>query len=153
MTVLTVRVTGRLNAAAVTQAGLRDVVSRWVGATLLYGERRLRLLVPKDTSAAARSFVSQQRGLVGSVHSPLAYVTVLDQGRRPGARQPPTQALAGWARRHGFEGSLFVLARAIGRRGIPAKRFFDQAQQDTQAYVPQLLRQTVRDVGRLWSGG
>jgi hypothetical protein len=49
---------------------------------------------------------------------------VVERGRAAGKPAPPRAALRGWARRHGIpDSALFVLARAIGRRGIPPRPY------------------------------
>jgi hypothetical protein len=67
------------------------------------------------------------RGVVTTVGSNLKYAIYVHQGRRAGARMPPSSALTVWARRHGAPGQEFVIARAIARRGIPAKPFLKNA--------------------------
>jgi hypothetical protein len=58
------------------------------------------------------------------------HASVIEFGRRPGARQPPTAAILGWVRRKlGKRGAdaqttAFLIARAIGRRGLPAHAVF-----------------------------
>ena len=96
----------------------RPVMNR----ALLAVEGSLRTEAPRDTGTGARGFrtippTGRGFGLEGEVVNPLIHMAVLDVGRTPGAAPPPPAALAGWARRHGFTGSLFVLARSIGRKG------------------------------------
>lgn len=67
----------------------------------------------------------------------VSYALPVHNGRRPGARQPPTEPILEWARRKGIitdadtpaaaRGKAFVIARAIGRRGIRAKPFLVDA--------------------------
>lgn len=76
-------------------------------------------------------------GTVTSTHPGAIWV---ERGRRPGRRPPPTGALRGWAQRHGIPadpGTLFLIARAIGRRGIRPRPFL----------VPALERNRARIVG------
>lgn len=148
----TMRLVGSVQAPRYLQMQLAQMVGQLVRNTLTYAERQARLGAPKDTSALARSIVAQQRGLVGEVTSPLGYASVMELGRRPGAAPPPQAALAGWARRHGFTGSLFVLARSIGRRGIKGRHYFEKAFQQTVAHLPELWAGTVRDIQRTWGG-
>lgn len=55
------------------------------------------------------------------------HAAVIERGRRPGARRPPTKALVPWVRRKlkvsasEALGIAFVVARKIGERGIPGK--------------------------------
>jgi hypothetical protein len=52
-----------------------------------------------------------------------SYLRFVHSGRRPGARMPPPDAIQAWMVRKGLSnpsrGSAFVIARAIGRDGIP----------------------------------
>jgi hypothetical protein len=102
----------------------------------------------KDTATLARSITSDITGTTARVWSPLTYAAVMEQGRRPGAKMPPPAALAGWARRHGFQtdpGSLFVLARAIGRRGIAGRFYFRRAAEALQRQLPSIIAQALRE--------
>lgn len=69
--------------------------------------------------------------LEGRVFSSLPYAIVIDQGRTPGATMPPPQALETWIQRvlnfggsqEELESLAFVVARAIGRKGIRGRQF------------------------------
>jgi hypothetical protein len=66
--------------------------------------------------------------LQGRIFSSLPYAIVIDQGRTPGARRPPVAPIALWVRRkldihQDVQRVAFLLARAIGRRGIAPRRF------------------------------
>ncbi len=116
----------------------------------LFAEAEMKRRVPKDTSALARSIVSEVRPMSARVYSGLAYAVVVDQGRRPGATMPPPQALDGWAQRHGFKGSLFVLARAIGRRGIKPTHFLDATRAALEAKLPELIDVAAKKIRERW---
>lgn len=76
----------------------------------------------------------------------LVYAPVMEFGRRPG-RMPPPQALAGWARRHGFpDTALFVLARAIARKGIRGRFYMRRAAQATKNALPGIMRDVAREI-------
>ncbi len=61
---------------------------------------------------------------------------------------PPPSSLAGWASRHGFPASaLFVLARAIGRRGIKGRFYMRAGKNAAQAKMPSLLAAMARKIG------
>jgi hypothetical protein len=116
----------------------------------LFAERQTRQNAPRDTGALARSISSEVRPLAARVFSPLAYATVMEFGRRPGARMPPPEALRGWARRKGYSGSLFVLARAIARRGIKGRFFMRKAAKKLEGALPGFIRDAARDIERRW---
>ncbi len=118
----------------------------------LLGERAARENAPKDTSALARSILSDVHPTTARVYSTLGYASVMEYGRTPGARMPPPAALEGWARRHGFTGSLFVLARSIGRRGIKGRFFFQKARDAVIAAMPEEVAKAAQKVVDAWRG-
>ncbi|HYW88689.1 MAG TPA: HK97 gp10 family phage protein [Chloroflexota bacterium] len=100
--------------------------------------------------------------LVGEVGPGVRYGLFVEFGRRAGARMPPVNALIGWVTRHwnpAFIGPLrqgelrprraagpgvsqaairsraFALARAIQRRGIPARPFMGPAYESNRARI------------------
>lgn len=95
----------------------------------------VRAATPVDTGALQRSIVAEVRGtaltgLVGRVASPLAYAPVVEWGRRAGAAPPPVAAIQAWAARRLSDGSratAFVIARAIGARGLAGRHMFRDA--------------------------
>jgi hypothetical protein len=129
----------RLNqTAAVMAAELRRAMT----ASLLLVEADARLNAPHDTRRLAGSITHRIDGeglqLVGHVGPSLLYGAPVEFGRRPGARMPPVAALLGWVQRHFHPvrarvtdevlyREAFALARAIARRGIPARPFMQPA--------------------------
>lgn len=150
--VFTVTVEGldRLKAKLTPALYLRAVADLLTNASLL-AERIARQEAPKDTSALARSITSDVQPMSARVFSTLAYAVPVEFGRRPGARPPPSQALAGWAKRHGFTGSLFVLARSIGRKGIKARPFMAKAKTAVEAALPGFIAAAARKVESTWT--
>lgn len=103
---------------------------------------------PVDTGETARSIESFANGpgrpLGGVVRSEHPAAAVLEHGRRPGARMPPTQPIADWVRRHGISAPVYVIARAIARRGIRPRRIFTNAVRVTENRLPELIRRAER---------
>ncbi|MGD9889692.1 MAG: hypothetical protein AB7R89_25785 [Dehalococcoidia bacterium] len=118
----------------------------------LTAQREARNEAPKDTSALARSILADIKPLSAEVSTSLAYAQAMEEGRRPGARMPPPAALAGWARRHGYGGSLFVLARAIGRRGIKGRFYMRKGADATRRALPGIVRRGAALIVRAWDG-
>jgi hypothetical protein len=93
----------------------------------------------------------------GVVSSPLAYAPVMEFGRRPAARQPPSDAIALWARRKlglsaaEAERAAYPIARAIGRRGIAAKRFLQRARDRHRATVDRIFAAVAERIAREWT--
>lgn len=174
---LTLRISGDIHAPGRLSGTLDSIVGSFIDQLLVIGERSAKSNIPKDTSAGARSIVSARSGLMGEVSSPLEYVSVMDQGRRSGAKMPPPAALLGWIRRHGLGlgaswsvkshkriGSkqtqqaqdlaiAFVIARSIGRKGIKGRGFFAEAARDMVRGAQGAANAAVRDVQRVWSKG
>lgn len=81
--------------------------------------------------------------IIGKVGSSLDYAPVqLEYGRKPGS-MPPSDALEGWAARHGMSGMGFVIARAIGARGLPAKRILSKVLERRKGRVVKMFEQGI----------
>ena len=112
---------------------------RAMTASLVLVEADARRHVVHDTRQLMNSIghriTTEREHLVGRVGPSARYGFYVEFGRRPMRRPPPRAALRGWARRHGIpERALFVVARAIGRRGLAARPFM----------VPALARNVDR---------
>jgi len=66
----------------------------------------------------------------------------LEYGRGPG-KMPPGDVIAEWAVRHGMPGAGFVIARAIGARGIKAPRVLTKVLEKNKARVTKLFEQGI----------
>ena len=80
---------------------------------------------------------------------------------------PPLDVIEAWAKRRGILGkqvtsrrtglqykiTAYILARAIARKGIRGRFYFRQAMIDTNARMPQFLRQFEQDLQKSWSEG
>lgn len=89
----------------------------------------------------------------GEVFTPLVYGIVVERGRRAGAKAPPIAPIIFWVRRKkivftrvlksgktvplSIESTAFLIARAIGRRGIKGKFMFEKG---FEAALPHVLR-------------
>lgn len=143
-----------------------QVLEEALTKSVLLLERAIKPKVPMGVTGAARgSIAGEVRGgtravgsnslpgvpvamgeMIGIVGSPIPYVAVINDGRRPGQPMPPPEALELWVRRKiqwstrkGPRGGrrrltaaearsiAFVIARAIGRRGIEGKHFYEEA--------------------------
>lgn len=123
-------------------------VEKTIGEAALYAEARVRTrsFATHDTAATSRSWMAESHGMSATVSSPLVSAVIEEEGRRPGAKMPPPQSLAGWARRHGFpvtSGALFALARAIARRGRPGRFYLREATRDLEQRLPTMLTDTA----------
>lgn len=141
------RVLRTLVPATLHQPAVAELIT---DATLL-GQRTAREGAPRDTAALARSILAEPKPLLGRVYTTLAYARPMEEGRRPGSRPPPPQALHGWLRRHGIPtGAAWVIARAIGRRGIKGRFFMKAAEAAVRRALPTLARQAAQRVEATW---
>lgn len=78
---------------------------------------------------------------LGILGNPLIYARVIERGRTPGKPPPPVAAITSWVMaKLGPGASPYVVARAIGRKGIKGRRMLQKAKEQT---LP--LRQGLRD--------
>ena len=80
---------------------------------------------------------------------PIKHAEYVEWGRRPG-KWPPRQAIAEWARTHGFTtpGSLYLLQRAIGRRGVKGVHMFRDTAKEWNAKKREISRIVGKEVVR-----
>lgn len=128
----------------------RPALAELVARATRTAERAARGAAPADMGALRRSITSETAPLRGRVFTALAYAAAVEEGRRPGARPPPPQALVGWMARHGVGGSAWVLARAIGRRGTKGRFFMRAGLEAARDALPGLLGQAARRIGSAW---
>lgn len=81
-----------------------------------------------DTGAFLRSWQFELLPTGGRVFNNAPYAGVIEHGRRPGRKPPPSKVLVGWIqRRMGLskeeaEAAAFPIARAIGKRGLAGRK-------------------------------
>lgn len=89
-------------------------------------------------------------GVIGGGGTLGTYAEVMDQGRRPDAAMPPVAPIRDWLRRHGSSAPPFVVARAIGRRGIKGKKFIVGGYEQVRGKVDDHFARAARDVETRW---
>lgn len=86
----------------------------------------------------------------------------VEYGRRAGAKQPPLEGAAGrwsdhlgqWAVAHGIpKNRLYVIARAIARRGVKGRFFMRAGREAVRAALPGYLANCARALESLWGKG
>lgn len=91
-----------------------------------------------DTGNFAQGYYVKRLGHAKyEVWNNVSYAHYVEEGRAPGKR-PPSESLRGWAERKGMltgrenkdKGTLYVISRAIGRRGTPGKHILQRAKQN-----------------------
>jgi HK97 gp10 family phage protein len=140
-----------------TQHNLEQAVKDLEGPPMLNGMRDATLLVsrdakinaPVDTGRLRASITPEvRRGagmdnvVIGVVGSNVTYAPYMELGTQ--AHFPPVAALETWARRHGL--TALVVARAIGRRGLAARRFLQRAFEDNRDRIKNILERAVKSI-------
>lgn len=80
-----------------------------------------------------KSWVTERVSNGFRAYNRMPYAYVIDQGRRPGAKQPPSDKLKPWVKRKiappakKLDSISFLVARAIGEHGIKGLFIVDQA--------------------------
>lgn len=100
-----------------------------------HGLKRLAGSLATDISGSGTA-------LVGTVSTDRPSAFWVEHGRAAGRRPPPSHALRQWAGEHGIPtdaGTLFVIARAIGRRGIRPRPFLRPALERNTGRIQQVF--------------
>lgn len=125
-------------------AGAQPIVTEELGRGMttavnlvVASERTLAPSFSGRLRSSMKGVVQTQPGMVeGRAGSDLPYAIYVDRGRGAG-KQPPISALTAWAAAHGIP--VYVLARAIGKRGTKAKPFLQPALDATRSQIEQEL--------------
>ena len=115
-------------------------------------------LVPIDRGLLRGGFQTQllpgPTGILGRVFNPLAHALPQEAGAKP--HFPPIAALEGWVRRKlsvaekDVRSVAFLVARAIAKRGLPAREFAKRGVEMARPRVLQAFAQArARIVARL----
>lgn len=132
--------------ASVAAKGLRAAGMR---AVALLQERSNE--GPFDTGAYRRGWRSEVGEMKLTVSNAMPYSGVIEEGRRPGARMPPPQVLLPWVRRklkataREAPSVAFLVARAIGRRGLPGHHVLRGASPEIERFVAEEVGHSVRE--------
>ena len=118
------------------------------------GRKAAKAKAPKDTGALRKSinFKASPTGL--RLFSPIHYARYVELGRKPGSRPPPPRALHGWLSRHGIPvRAAYVVARAIGRRGIKGRFFMAAGLAAMKKKLPYDLKKAEKRVAQRFTKG
>lgn len=81
------------------------------------------------------------------------YARAVEFGRGAGKTPPPVAPIAAWLRSKGSDAPPYAVARAIGRRGIPARPFLHRAFEELRGQIRQEFAQVPKRVIARLSGG
>ena len=97
----------------------------------------------------------------GGIQTNVGYALIMEDGRRPGTF-PPVGAITRWVSRKrkdfGIKKSeirsvAFLVGRAISRRGIKGRKYFDKALKVTTAKLPEFSRKLGIEIKGAWDSG
>ncbi len=125
-------------------------------------EREAKERVPQATRALFRSIVSDVTGSGASMQAVVSvgepYGVYMEYGRPPGRMPPhgPGSSLALWAKMVGITSSgsnptrqdlgiLFMIARAIGRRGVEPQPFMEPALDASKGKIQRYFEDAIAD--------
>ena len=129
----------------------QQIAGRALGPGLAVLEREAKSRAPigvtgKSASTIGSTIVREPGSqIVGKVGSGVDYGPYsLEYGRGPG-KMPPVDKIEEWARFRGMPGAGFVIARAIGARGVKAPRVFSKTLAAKKAEVLKLFERGIAD--------
>lgn len=101
---------------------------------------------PSDVGKLRASIQTRLKraGFEAEIYSDAAYAAPTENGAKP--HFPPPSALEGWAKRHGMAGMEYIIARAISRRGLPARPFLYPAWETERPDFINGLKTILRDM-------
>lgn len=74
------------------------------------------------------------------------YAQVMDEGRRAGAKQPPSGPLELWGRRKlGVEGLGYVLARSIKAKSIKGRQYVAKTEKALGKAMPKIVNRLIAE--------
>ena len=100
---------------------------------------------PRDTGAGVESMRAVSSGQQAEIRA-LPHMIVMDQGRRPGQKMPPVDAIQDWVTRRAGRGQIrlsggatdrvkqargiaWAIARAIAKNGIEGRKYIEKSTQ------------------------
>lgn len=147
----------------------------------LQGQALAQKGAPVDTGNLRRSITTQKATFAGGVATGafgtnLPYAAAKESGRGAGKPMPPPGALVGWMTRHGiplsdahestsglgaefrvgksaYHSIEFLIARAIGRRGIEGKHYMRKAHEELLPKVQAEFKAVVERIVIRMGGG
>jgi hypothetical protein len=140
-----------------------EELRRGMNAAVLIAKGEIVPQVPVGATGLLRQGIATEvtgeaQSLTGRVFDPVAYAAPVEEGSRP--HFPPVGALEVWVRRvlgisdeREAHSVAFVIARAISRRGTPARRFFAGAYERIKPRVLGLFEQANSRIAQRLMGG
>lgn len=142
----------------------RDIVEESVQTMLFVAQENAPInqgnLKNSLTTRVGLEGAGADRAIRGEVFTMLAYGEVMDLGRRPGAKPPPSNKLELWVRRKlGISDAkeikrvAYVVARSIGKKGIKGHHFFGKALKAAERNLTKVANAALRRFEKKTLGG
>ncbi len=102
-----------------------------------------------NTANYKRSWRADRTELGAVVANQAPYAAVIEEGRRAGSRQPPTEYIKRWAqRRLGLSeaeaaAAAFPIARAIAKKGLKPRRVLQSARPEIRRFVLEEIKREL----------
>lgn len=132
---------------------IQDTVEEHGQRIAVQNTQALGRYAPINTHAYLEAWQTRKTETGAVVFNDSPYASIIEKGRRRGARMPPVKVIAEWLdqklrgrirnrakRLKQVRGIAFVVARAIGRRGLPAKHIMRK----TKRKLDDMVRAAVR---------
>lgn len=155
-----VKISAEIKGLKETQRNLEQAIRDLRGTPMLnamrdatlYIDRDAKKNAPVDTGRLRASITPEVRAqgetIEGVVGSNVTYAPYVELGTRP--HWPPIAALEVWARRH--HTSAFIVARAISRRGTPAKQYLQKAFESNKDKIEARFNRAVDEIVKKANG-
>lgn len=108
--------------------------------------RDAKIAAPVDTGRLRASITPEVRSegddVLGIVGTNVVYAPYIELGTR--AHMPPLAALSTWAARH--HTSAYLVARAIARRGLKARRFLQGALEKNTSRIIARIERAAKEI-------
>ena len=150
-TALRIKVEGakRLQEALKDPKLLKGPIADFLKKSAFYVEGSAKEKVPVDTGRLKASISSKVKTTEAEIGTNVFYAPYVEFGTRP--HFPPSSALEGWARKHGFgPGGGFLVARAISRRGTKKQPFLVPALQGAKSAIDGFLKEAINKIEAFW---
>ena len=151
----------------------RQVVERAIIAITEQARTIAVEAAPRNTGALRNSiftsYTSSDRSFKGEVSTALPYAVVMEEGRTPGGKFPPMNAIARWVQLKGIDvrikqafnlklkgqallrAATFLVARKIAVSGIPPKKFFEIAFLNARRTLERVNEALGADALKIWT--
>ena len=128
---------------------LKGPIADFLKKSGAYVELAAKERAPVDTGHMKSTIAFKVKETEVEIGTNVFYAPYVEFGTRP--HFPPSSALEGWARKHGFgPGGGFLVARAISRRGTKKQPFLVPALQGAKSAIDGFLKEAINKIEAFW---